>query len=86
LSDRPLACPRDRGSTPVHSRIIPIGSSESHEPIDFAVPAIADVPWPRTAIAAGEPIMTMFTKGEDVRECEDRLHELETFWHERLQA
>ncbi len=44
----------------------------------FADPAIADVPWPGTAIAAGEPIMTMFTKGEDVRECEARLDELET--------
>jgi len=52
----------------------------------FAVPAFADVPWPGTAIAAGEPVMTMFTKGEDVRECADRIDELETFWHERLQA
>ena len=52
----------------------------------FAVPAIADVPWPGTAIAAGEPIMTMFTKGEDVRECEARLDELETLWQNSLKA
>ena len=52
----------------------------------FAVPAIADVPWPGTAIAAGEPIMTMFTTGQDVRECEDRLVELETLWQNRLKA
>ena len=30
------AWPRDPGSSPVHSRIIPISSSESHEPIDCA--------------------------------------------------
>ena len=52
----------------------------------FAVPAIADVPWPGTAIAAGEPVMTMFTKGEDICECADRLDELETFWHNKLKA
>jgi hypothetical protein len=52
----------------------------------FAVPAIADVPWPGSAIAAGEPIMTMFTQGEDIRECEDRLDELETLWQNRLKA
>ncbi len=52
----------------------------------FAVPAIADVPWPGTAIAAGEPIMTMFTKGEDVRECEARLDELETLWQNETVA
>ncbi|MGA9925823.1 MAG: hypothetical protein WBQ29_20685 [Isosphaeraceae bacterium] len=43
-------------------------------------------PWPGTAIAAGEPIMTMFTKGEDVRECEARLDELETLWQNSLKA
>jgi len=52
----------------------------------FAVPAIADVPWPGTTIAAGEPIMTMLTKGEDVRECEARLDELETLWQNSLKA
>jgi len=52
----------------------------------FAVPAIADVPWPGTPIAAGEPIMTIFTTGEDVRDCEARLDELETFWQNKLKA
>jgi predicted ATP-grasp superfamily ATP-dependent carboligase len=46
----------------------------------FAVPAIADVPWPGTAIAAGEPIMTLFTTGHDVQECEVRLAEQEFLW------
>jgi predicted ATP-grasp superfamily ATP-dependent carboligase len=52
----------------------------------FAVPAIADVPWPGTAIAAGEPIMTVFTTGQDVQECDDRLAELEMDWKNRLKA
>ena len=52
----------------------------------FAVPTIADVPWPGTVIGAGEPIMTLFTTGLDVQECEDRLAELETIWQIRLKA
>jgi predicted ATP-grasp superfamily ATP-dependent carboligase len=52
----------------------------------FAVPAIADVPWPGTAIAAGEPIMTVFTTSQDARECEDRLVERETSWHQKWKA
>ena len=52
----------------------------------FTVPAIADVPWPGTAIAAGEPIMTLFTTGLDARECEARLAELESLWQKRLEA
>jgi len=52
----------------------------------FDVPAIADVPWPGTAIAAGEPIMTLFTTGHDVQECAVRLAEQESFWQNRLKA
>jgi predicted ATP-grasp superfamily ATP-dependent carboligase len=52
----------------------------------FAVPAVADVPWPGSAIAAGEPFMTLFATGQDVRECEDRLAEQEAFWQDRLEA
>ena len=52
----------------------------------FAVPAIADVPWPGTVIAAGEPIMTLFTTGHDVQECEDRLAELEAYLAESVES
>ena len=46
----------------------------------FAVPAIADIPWPGTPIAAGEPIMTIFASGSDVAQCEARLDEMEAQW------
>jgi len=52
----------------------------------FSVPALADVPWPGTAIAAGEPIMTLFTTGQDVQESEVLLAEQESFWQNRLNA
>ena len=50
----------------------------------FSVPARADIPWPGTAIAAGEPVMTLFTTGHDVQECADRLAEQESSWQNRL--
>jgi predicted ATP-grasp superfamily ATP-dependent carboligase len=50
----------------------------------FAVHAIADVPWPGTPIAAGQPIMTVYTTGQDAQECYERLVELETFWNKNM--
>ena len=52
----------------------------------FALPVIADVPWPGTVIAAGHPIMTLFATGHDVQECEVRLAEQESYWRNRLNA
>ncbi|WP_165231317.1 ATP-grasp domain-containing protein [Aquisphaera insulae] len=43
----------------------------------FALPRIADVPWPGTPIAAGEPILTVFARGESLPGCERRLRRAE---------
>jgi uncharacterized protein len=52
----------------------------------FAIPAIADVPWPGTLIETGEPVMTMLTSGPDVATCEARLQSLEELWWRRLEG
>ncbi len=52
----------------------------------FIVPSIADIPWPGTEIAAGEPVMTIFATGEDARQCTDRLAERELWWRGRLKT
>ncbi len=52
----------------------------------FSVAALADVPWPGSAIAVDEPIMTVFASGQDAEECEQRLAELEVSWRSRLNA
>jgi predicted ATP-grasp superfamily ATP-dependent carboligase len=49
----------------------------------FAVPAIADVPWP-AQISAGEPIMTVFSTGPDIETCQARLSRIEERWRRRL--
>jgi predicted ATP-grasp superfamily ATP-dependent carboligase len=49
-----------------------------------SVPAIADVPWPGTRFDAGEPVMTLFAKGEDATSCCSRLTRLKREWMERL--
>jgi hypothetical protein len=49
----------------------------------FAVPAIADVPWP-SQIDAGGPIMTVFATGPDVERCASRLIGLQDQWLRRL--
>jgi predicted ATP-grasp superfamily ATP-dependent carboligase len=46
--------------------------------------AIADVPWPGTQFAAGDPVMTLLAWGENVADCRSRLNELERTWSERL--
>jgi predicted ATP-grasp superfamily ATP-dependent carboligase len=47
----------------------------------FAVPALADIPWPGMPIATGEPVMTVFATGEDAQTCEQRLEERLEFWN-----
>jgi predicted ATP-grasp superfamily ATP-dependent carboligase len=56
---------------------------ESWRQDPFAVPAIADVPWPGQ-INAGEPIMTVFATGRDIQTCESRLARLQERWRRRL--
>jgi predicted ATP-grasp superfamily ATP-dependent carboligase len=51
----------------------------------FAIPKVADVPWPGTRIEAGEPILTVLASGADVASCEERLRALEELWRLRLQ-
>ncbi len=50
----------------------------------FAMTAIADVPWPGTTFAAGDPVMTLIASGENVAECQLRLNAQEREWMERL--
>jgi predicted ATP-grasp superfamily ATP-dependent carboligase len=50
----------------------------------FALRPFADVPWPGTRFAAGEPVMTLFAWGDDVASCQSRLSVLEKEWIERL--
>jgi predicted ATP-grasp superfamily ATP-dependent carboligase len=49
----------------------------------FAVPAIADIPWPAQAHAS-EPIMTVFATGPDIETCESRLARLQERWRRRF--
>jgi predicted ATP-grasp superfamily ATP-dependent carboligase len=46
--------------------------------------AVADVPWPGTRFAAGDPVMTLQAWGENVSDCQSRLNDLERTWSERL--
>ncbi len=50
----------------------------------FAPTAIADVPWPGTRFATGDPVMTLIARGESVAECQSRLADQEREWMERL--
>ena len=51
----------------------------------FAMRSIADVPWPGTRFAPGDPVMTLLAWGENVAECQSRLTDLEREWMERLE-
>jgi predicted ATP-grasp superfamily ATP-dependent carboligase len=55
------------------------------QPDRFAVPVIADVPWP-SQVWAGDPVMTVFATGDDVDECEAQLGRAEKQWRGRLGA
>ena len=50
----------------------------------FAVPSIADVPYPGTIVEPGEPVMTVFASGEDLATCQSRLIQHERYWIQRL--
>jgi predicted ATP-grasp superfamily ATP-dependent carboligase len=52
----------------------------------FAVPSIADVPWPGTVIKALEPLLTVFAAAETAKLCASRLDQLESDWMCRLEA
>ena len=52
----------------------------------FAIPEVADVPWPGTRIAVGEPVMSLLTSGPDVPTCEAQLRSLEEHWQRRLRS
>lgn len=51
----------------------------------FAVPSIADVPWPETTIDALEPIMTVFATAATVESCAVQLDQIEIEWLGRLE-
>ncbi|MDR3619203.1 MAG: ATP-grasp domain-containing protein [Paludisphaera borealis] len=51
----------------------------------FAVPSIADVPWPGTTIDTLEPIMTVFATATTAETCAERLDQIEAEWMERLE-
>ena len=51
----------------------------------FAIPPIADVPWPGTTIDALEPIMTVFATAATAEACSIHLDRIEAEWMERLE-
>jgi predicted ATP-grasp superfamily ATP-dependent carboligase len=51
----------------------------------FAIPGVADVPWPGTSISRGEPIMTVLTEGPDELTCLARLHEQTSRWRDAIE-
>jgi uncharacterized protein len=61
---------------------IEFGDERGSDP--FALRPIADVPWPGTRIAEGEPVMTLFAWGENVADCRSRVGDLEQEWLRRL--
>ncbi|MGC8639699.1 MAG: ATP-grasp domain-containing protein [Isosphaeraceae bacterium] len=62
---------------------VPFDDPRRRDP--FAVPAIADVPWPAQAWA-GDPLMTVFATGADVETCARRLAKIEEHWRRKLKA
>jgi predicted ATP-grasp superfamily ATP-dependent carboligase len=50
----------------------------------FAVPAIADIPWPGTCFEAGEPVMTLYASGPDVPTCLEQLQQHRSLWMRKL--
>ena len=63
---------------------IAFGDDTGNDP--FAFRSIADVPWPGTRFAAGEPVMTLFARGENVADCRSQMSDLEKEWLRRLGA
>jgi predicted ATP-grasp superfamily ATP-dependent carboligase len=52
----------------------------------FEVPQIADVPNPGVRFEAGEPVLTAFAAGHDLRSCQERLDRSLAHWRRRLIA
>ncbi len=50
----------------------------------FELREIADVPWPGTRFAAGDPVITLMAWGEDLPHCQSRMDTLHQDWTERL--
>jgi predicted ATP-grasp superfamily ATP-dependent carboligase len=79
--------PRAAGKAILYSRrtsILPdIRPDDAWRRDRFAVPAIADIPWP-SQIGAGEPIMTVFATGPEIETCTSRLTGLQDQWLSRL--
>jgi uncharacterized protein len=62
---------------------IAVGYDSPSDP--FGLREIADVPWPGTRFAPGDPVMTILAWGENVTDCESRLIGLEREWAQRLE-
>jgi predicted ATP-grasp superfamily ATP-dependent carboligase len=52
----------------------------------FAVPTVADVPWPVTRIEAEQPVMTVFATDTDLSSCESRLDRQVKHWRRRIEC
>jgi predicted ATP-grasp superfamily ATP-dependent carboligase len=61
---------------------IALDNPRMREPYD--VPEIADVPWPGTAFAAGQPILTVFAAAPNPDLCQMRLDQKLIEWSEKL--
>ena len=84
-SSEPAAGGREADRVCVSEGIAPeiaFGDDTGSDP--FALRSIADVPWPGTRFAAGDPVMTLLAWGENVADCQSRLIDLERAWLRRL--
>jgi uncharacterized protein len=61
-----------------------IALGDDRGPAALATRPIADVPWPGTRFAEGDPVMTVLAFGENVANCQSRLIGLERTWMERM--
>jgi hypothetical protein len=65
--------------------VVPEVVPDEDEPGDFfAVPSIADVPWPGARFDRGGPVMTFVASGANLAECEARLIQVEQKWTRHL--
>ncbi|HWE38273.1 MAG TPA: ATP-grasp domain-containing protein [Isosphaeraceae bacterium] len=54
------------------------------DPSRFEVPEVADVPQPGSKFEAGEPVLTVFATGHNLRDCEGRLGRTLARWRQHL--
>jgi predicted ATP-grasp superfamily ATP-dependent carboligase len=52
----------------------------------FAIPTVADIPWPETRIEAGQPVLTVFLSAPDLASCEAKLQRRIEAWQGRLEC